>query len=51
MKPSCKTCKYVIDPEINPSSYIGCQAGAYPFPVLKSVDITKLSCRLYREFK
>lgn len=48
LKPSCKTCKYVIDPEVNPSSYIGCQLGVYPFPVLKSIDITKLSCKGYR---
>ena len=48
MKPSCKTCEYVIDPEINPSSYVGCQLGVYPFPILKSIDITKLSCKEYR---
>lgn len=48
LKPSCKTCEYVIDPEINPSSYIGCQLGVYPFPILKSIDLTQLSCKGYR---
>ncbi len=48
VKPSCKTCEYVIDPEVNSSSYVGCQLGVYPFPILKSIDITKLSCNRYR---
>ena len=60
LEPSCKICEYVIDPEINPSSYIGCQMGTYPFPILNSVDITKhpldlgfmkVSCKLYRKEK
>ena len=48
LKPSCKTCKYVIDPEINPSSYIGCQVGTCPFPVLKAM-VEGLCCKLHRE--
>lgn len=48
MTPSCKNCEYVIDPEINPSSYVGCQASAYPFPVLKSMDLERICCGLHK---
>lgn len=48
MTPSCKNCKYVIDPEINPSSYIGCQVGTYPFPILKSINLEWICCGLHK---
>ncbi len=44
----CKNCKYVINPEINPSSCVGCQVGVHPFPILKSMNLERICCGLHK---